>query len=74
MVAPGVPDRIIMRIVSHTTGNMVSLNAHLAPDNLKGATGCLARAEASKEPTNATPSTPTLLNCRKPPGPGSSVG
>jgi integrase len=41
MVAAGIPDRIIMKIVGHTTPNMVSRYAHLAPDNLKGATDCL---------------------------------
>jgi integrase len=45
MVAAGVPDRIIMRIVGHTTANMVSRYAHLAPDNLKGATDCLAAGQ-----------------------------
>lgn len=42
MVAAGVPDRIIMKVVGHTTPNMVSRYAHLAPDSLKGATDCLA--------------------------------
>lgn len=42
MVAAGVPDRIIMKIVGHTTAAMVSRYAHLAPDSLKGATDCLA--------------------------------
>lgn len=41
MVAAGIPDRIIMKIVGHTTPNMVSRYAHLAPDSLKGATDCL---------------------------------
>jgi integrase len=58
MVAAGVPDRIIMRVVGHTTANMVSRYAHLAPDNLKGATDCLARKKWYKGGTNATPSTP----------------
>jgi integrase len=41
MVAAGIPDRIIMKIVGHTTPNMVSRYAHLAPNSLKGATDCL---------------------------------
>lgn len=41
MVAAGIPDRIIMKIVGHTTPNMVSRYAHLAPDSVKGATDCL---------------------------------
>lgn len=42
MVAAGIPDRIIMKVVGHTTAAMVSRYAHLAPDSLKGATDCLA--------------------------------
>ncbi len=42
MVAAGIPDRIIMKVVGHTTTAMVSRYAHLAPDSLKGATDCLA--------------------------------
>jgi integrase len=42
MIAAGVPDRIIMKIVGHTTSAMVSRYAHLAPNSLKGATDCLA--------------------------------
>lgn len=41
MVAAGIPDRVIMKIVGHTTAAMVSRYAHLAPNSLKGATDCL---------------------------------
>ena len=39
MVAAWIPDRIIMKIVGHTTPNMVSRYAHLAPDSLAGKCG-----------------------------------
>lgn len=42
MVAAGIPDRIIMKVVGHTTPGMVSRYSHLAPDSVKGATDCLA--------------------------------
>jgi integrase len=42
MVAAGIPDRVIMRIVGHSTANMVARYAHLAPQDLKGATDSLA--------------------------------
>ena len=42
MVAAGIPDRIIMKVVGHSTPAMVSRYSHLAPDSLKGATDCLA--------------------------------
>lgn len=42
LVAAGVPDRVIMKIVGHTTAAMVSRQAHLAPNSLKGSTDCLA--------------------------------
>ena len=42
MVAAGIPDRIIMKTVGHTTPNMVTRYAHLAPSDLRGATDCLA--------------------------------
>ena len=43
MVAAGVPDRIIMKIVGHTTPNMVSRYAHLAPDTFEGSCGSPGR-------------------------------
>jgi integrase len=60
MVAAGIPDRIIMRIVGHTTANMVSRYAHLAPDNLKGATDCLARTGSYKDRTKPSTATPLI--------------
>lgn len=42
MVAAGIPDRVIMKIVGHSTPNMVARYAHLAPESLKGATDSLA--------------------------------
>jgi integrase len=42
MVAAGIPDRIIMKVVGHTSAAMVSRYAHLAPDSVKGTTDCLA--------------------------------
>lgn len=44
MVAAGIPDRIIMKIVGHTTAAMVSRYSHLAPSSLQGATECLSGA------------------------------
>lgn len=55
MVAAGVPDRIIMKIVGHTTTNMVSRYAHLAPDSLKGATDCLAGKSGTPVVQNSSP-------------------
>jgi integrase len=55
MVAGGVPDRIIMKIVGHTTPNMVSRYAHLAPDSLKGATDCLAAKDGTPVVQNRSP-------------------
>ena len=55
MVAAGVPDRIIMKVVGHTTPNMVSRYAHLAPDNLKGATDCLAGKDGTPVVQNGAP-------------------
>jgi integrase len=55
MVASGVPDRIIMKIVGHSTPNMVSRYAHLAPDTLKGATDCLAGKDGTPVVQNGTP-------------------
>jgi len=49
MVAAGIPDRIIMKVVGHTTAAMVSRYSHLAPDNLKGATDCLAGSGGTKQ-------------------------
>ncbi len=42
MVAAGIPDRVIMKIVGHSTPHMVARYAHLAPQSLKGATDSLA--------------------------------
>jgi integrase len=42
MVAAGIPDRVIMKIVGHSTPHMVTRYAHLAPQSLKGATDSLA--------------------------------
>ena len=55
MVAAGIPDRIIMKIVGHTTPNMVSRYSHLAPDSLKGATDCLARKCGTPVVQNGSP-------------------
>ena len=55
MVAAGVPDRIIMKIVGHSTPNMVSRYAHLAPDNLKGATDCLGGGNGTPVVQNSSP-------------------
>jgi hypothetical protein len=55
MVAAGVPDQIIMKIVGHTTPNMVSRYAHLAPNNLKGATDCLAGNDRTPVVQNGSP-------------------
>ncbi len=55
MVAAGIPDRIIMKIVGHTTPNMVSRYAHLAPNNLKGATDCLDCGNRTPVVQNASP-------------------
>lgn len=55
MVAAGIPDRIIMKIVGHTTPNMVSRYAHLAPNNLKGATDCLDGRNGTPVVQNTAP-------------------
>jgi integrase len=55
MVAAGIPDRIIMKIVGHTTPNMVSRYAHLAPNNLKGATDCLDGGNRTPVVQNTSP-------------------
>lgn len=55
MVAAGVPDRIIMKVVGHSTSNMVSRYAHLAPNSLKGATDCLAGVASYKGRTKSSP-------------------
>ena len=55
MVAAGIPDRIIMKIVGHSTPNMVSRYAHLAPDNLRGATDCLDGKDGTPVVQNGAP-------------------
>jgi integrase len=55
MVAAGIPDRIIMKIVGHTTPHMVSRYAHLAPNNLKGATDCLDGRNGTPVVQNTSP-------------------
>lgn len=70
MVAAGVPDRIIMKVVGHTTPNMVSRYTHLAPSNLKGATDCLAGTGSYKgrtNPSHAIPPRAKLLASNGPP-------
>ncbi|MBV8879809.1 MAG: site-specific integrase [Planctomycetaceae bacterium] len=55
MVAAGVPDRVIMKVVGHSTPNMVSRYAHLAPESVKGATDCLGRKERTPSVQNTPP-------------------
>ncbi|MBI4566435.1 MAG: site-specific integrase [Planctomycetes bacterium] len=43
LVAAGVPDRIIMKLVGHSSGSMVSRYAHLAPDSLRPAVEALEK-------------------------------
>jgi len=54
MVEAGVPDRIIMKVVGHTTPNMVSRYAHLAPDSVRGATDCLAEQKRTRSVQNGS--------------------
>jgi integrase len=55
MVAAGIPDRLNMKIVGHSTPHMMARYSHLAPAALKGATDCLARQKAYTERTNLAP-------------------
>ncbi len=55
MIAAGIPDRLIMKIVGHSTPHMMARNSHLAPAALQGATDGLARQKACTERTNLAP-------------------
>lgn len=48
LVAAGVPDRKIMKLVGHSTQGMVSRYAHLSPDGLWDAANLLARPSVSR--------------------------
>lgn len=49
LVAAGVPDRKIMKLVGHSSAAMVSRYAHLSPDGLRGAVEALVCPEVSAE-------------------------
>src|SRR4030095_17213653 len=70
MVAAAIPDRIIMKVVGHTTTAMVSRYSHLAPDNLKGATDCLAGSGGTKQVLAAPVVAAARNPSEMPPGPG----
>ena len=55
MVAACIPDRIIMKVVGHTTAAKVTRYSHLAPDSVRGATDCLVAKDGTPVVQNGAP-------------------